>query len=500
MSVTESIVSFASSLFRGLPASAPAQQVGTVNVSSQRDLYDVLRRAYYGDRDLYEWLAQQWNDPTLATVKNLRGLQRPIVEFYVALTLPGALPDALPMQFAPDNTKADKVRAAIWQVWAWSNWTQRKQLYIRQQAMLGNAFLYVASRPGPDGQRADRVYFHLIEPEHVVDLDTDERGFLTYIRTVVPTRDREQPERKPFVVIDEWWKARDLYRRWEVPVQALGSDRLPDPLKDDSMRNVYGIDFVPYVHAKHTDTGDDYGMAPIIPALEKQHELNRKETSFSAQLYRHGKPDMLLQGMGGQTAGQYAPPPPIARSSAGTYEVAGETFFTAPPGYTIGHLIANLPYDSHMKGVTEDIEHLSQTDLPELLFYMLSQSGNDTSGTALQTLLKPAIAKVEEARGNAEGALIRAQQMALTIGSITALPGFDVASIGTYAEGSFDHTFAERDVVPLSRKEEAEILTAKATAANTLAQTYDAAGAAAVAGFDAEEIKGLTDFSNTPAP
>ncbi|MDQ3541026.1 MAG: hypothetical protein M3440_10085, partial [Chloroflexota bacterium] len=442
----------------GGSAPQPYRQVGNPDTATQRDVYQLLRSLYYGNSAYADLARQRYDDgESWASIKELRMLANAVSEAYVALTMPGGLPDALPLEFAADNAHAENVRDRIHDVWTWSNWAQRKQLFIRYQAMLGNAYLYVASRADLDG-KADRVYFHLPEPEHITDLDTDERGYLTYIRTDVPVSDREDPE-NPYVETAEWWKAHDSYRMWRTLIPQYGDGkRLGAPEKDDSMRQDYGIDFVPFVHAKHRDTGDVYGLAPIMTAIEKQHELNRKATAFSQQLYRHGKPDMLLQATGGQTNGVYAPPPPITTNSAsGSVEVAGEKMWTAPPGWTIGHMIANVNYTAHMAGIDQDIAHLATTDLPELNWYRLSQSGGDASGRALQTLLKPAIAKIEEARGNAETALARADMMALTIGQFAELKDFDAASIGTYEDGSYDHQFTARSVVPAGDEEQGAV-------------------------------------------
>ncbi len=494
-SVIDSIHSFTSGLFRsGTSAPQPYRQVGNPDTATQRDLYTLLR-AMYGSNDVYGEMARTWQSDgeSWASIKELRMVQAALVEAYVALTMPGGLPDALPLEFADDNTHAENVRDRIHDVWTWSNWAQRKQLFIRYQAMLGNAFIYVASRADLDGN-ADRVYFHLTEPEYVTDLDTDERGYLTYIRTDVPVSDREDPE-NPYVETTEWWKSRDSYRMWRTLIPQYGDGkRLGTPEKDDSMRADYGIDFVPFVHAKHRDTGDTYGLAPIMTAIEKQHELNRKATAFSQQLYRHGKPDMVLQGSGGQTNGVFAPPPPITTNSAsGSVEVAGEKMWSVPPGYTIGHMIANINYTAHMAGIDQDMAHLATTDLPELNWYRLSQSGGDASGRALQTLLKPAIAKIEEARGNAETALARADMMALTIGQFAELKGFDAANIGTYEDGSYDHQFKARDVIPSGENEQGEIDLARVQRVKAWTDAgLSLDGAMRLEGFDEETIETAT--------
>ena len=73
---------------------------------------------------------------------------------------------------------------------------------------------------------------------------------------------------------------------------------------------------------------------------------------------------------------------------------------------------------------------------------------------AAELLLGDAIDRIIEARGNAETALVRADQMALTIAQAAGL----VSDIGDYANGDFDHTFAERPVLKLSDGERAALV------------------------------------------
>jgi hypothetical protein len=85
--------------------------------------------------------------------------------------------------------------------------------------------------------------------------------------------------------------------------------------------------------------------------------------------------------------------------------------------------------------------------------------GANASGRAVRMLLAPAISRTVEARGNAENALIRADQMALTMGQNAGL--WDV---GTYAAGDFEHCFEERDVLPNDELERAQAQQADGTA------------------------------------
>lgn len=83
--------------------------------------------------------------------------------------------------------------------------------------------------------------------------------------------------------------------------------------------------------------------------------------------------------------------------------------------------------------------------LPEYRAATLDASTQIAAET-LEMLLKAAGQRVLDVRGALERALVRAQQMALTLGQAAELEGFEAADIGTYEAGDFGHVFAARDV------------------------------------------------------
>jgi hypothetical protein len=76
-------------------------------------------------------------------------------------------------------------------------------------------------------------------------------------------------------------------------------------------------------------------------------------------------------------------------------------------------------------------------------------------------MLGPAIKRLEEARGNAESALVRAHQMALTIGQNLSLFG---NLGGDFDSGAFEHAFEARDILPTDDLEMAQTSQANAAA------------------------------------
>ena len=93
-------------------------------------------------------------------------------------------------------------------------------------------------------------------------------------------------------------------------------------------------------------------------------------------------------------------------------------------------------------------------DLPEMIYSELQDRSGDLSGVAIRNLLAAATDRLLEARGNGEAALIRANQMALTIGQNLGL----FSNIGSYEDGDFEHTFAKRPVWDASELEQAEVM------------------------------------------
>jgi hypothetical protein len=117
-------------------------------------------------------------------------------------------------------------------------------------------------------------------------------------------------------------------------------------------------------------------------------------------------------------------------------------------------------------------------DLPELAYYDL-RGLRDVSGKAVRFLLDDMISRVNEARGNANSALVRAHKMALTVGTNVGV----YKGLGEFEDGALNHNFLERLVLPEDKQELA-----------TLVQTFTLSGAAL---FAAAKAAGMTDEEAT---
>jgi hypothetical protein len=418
-----------------------------------RELYKLLD-AYYLNNGLYDYLQQALYEEAIwkEALKPLRNPAKRTVEFYVAHLWPGALPAALPI-------KADNARIVepIQQIWKWSNWGANKQLAARWHAKYGDLFIKVS-----ESTARDQVYFQLIDPQYVSDFDTDHRDFMTYIRVDIPQQKRVNDEIKSYTWTEVWDKATSSFRAWEhtkgidAEIDQLGTAQITRTLAPGEGDEFVGVDFVPFVHAKFMDIGEDRGAGAFTLALDKIDEANRKATRLAQILFRYNKALFALKANMMDSSGRPLPAPRVGGASGDpgdgdTIELGDDRLIRLPGMSELQALVPNIDYSSHLEALKADLEEL-EVDLPELMYYRLQDKTGSPSGRALQLLLGPAIARVEEARGNAETALARADSMALTMAQNAGI----FTGLGDYAAGDFEHSFTERDVLPLSEFEQAE--------------------------------------------
>jgi hypothetical protein len=441
----------------------PAQGVmpiGRPRTIQAVELYRILR-AYYKSNALYDVLQDLlrrqgvWREG----MKPLRNPTYRVVEFHAGHLWPGTAPGCLPIM--ADNSR---IVGPIQQVWQWSNWSGNKQVAARHLALYGDQFIKVSQT---DDQQ--RVFFQVIEPEHVTDFDADERDFLTYVRFDVPMQRRNQDgSTTAYLHTEEWSKQNNRFRVWESTAaystfEVTDVAQLGQP-KTDMAIDQMGITFVPVVHAKFADIGEDRGMGAVVPALDKIDEANRQATRLAQLLFRNNNVTWALSAGGNDASGRPLPPPQIKQTDGttdddGTLTLGDDRMLKLPGTTTLTSLVPNIRYEDALHILQDQMVELEQ-DMPELILYRISEMGSNLSGRAVRMMLAPAIARLEEARGNAENALVRADQMALTMGTNAGL----WEDVGTFENGDFDHGFEERDVLPNDELERAQAQQADGTA------------------------------------
>jgi hypothetical protein len=420
-----------------------------------REMYRLLD-AYYEANGLYDrlHLALTHVNGDTEALRPLRNPANRAVEFYAAKLWPE-------MTLHAEN---EAIVAPIEQVWTWSNWTARKQVAARWFALHGDLFLKVVR--SADRARGDsgRVYFQLIRAEYVTDFDVDERGYLVYIRLDVPitrrqTGDgRERDAERRLTWTEVWDKAGDSYRVWEhdqpedTPLERLGT-----PKEALAMTADLAIDFLPFVWAPFRDIGQQRGVGCFTHCLDKIDEANRVATRLHQMQFRHAGGVWALEADLVDALGRPIPPPTIgkdAKGDDGAVVLGQERLVKLPGGWHLKPLVPQIQYEAALKILEAHMQEL-EWDLPELAYYRLRES-SELSGRAIRLLLTDLVDKATEARGNAVAALVRANQMALTIGARAGIPAF--AGVGEYEAGALDHEIELPDVIPLSEIERLEAL------------------------------------------
>jgi len=242
------------------------------------------------------------------------------------------------------------------------------------------------------------------------------------------------------------------------------------------------------VHAKFQDIGERRGIGCFVHALDKIDEANRQATRLHQILFRYNKPTNAVSANAMDPSGKPLPPPTITgregsdSSKGDALKLGDDDLFLLPGMSKLEQMVPSLNYADALAILNAQMQELAR-DLPEILYYELTEKG-DLSGVALRTMLQPAIDKVIEARGNAEPALVRANQMALTIAGVHGLDGF--SNLGEFESGDLTHTFAEREVIPMSPNEKAELITSQVAAGMPLVTAMK------LNGFNDEQIQEMT--------
>jgi hypothetical protein len=403
-----------------------------------------LLEMYYYNNGLYDAIRQELYEASIWTpaMKGLRNPAHRVVEFYPAKIWPGTLPDALPIL-----TENPAIIEPIQQGWTWSNWGAKKQLAARWFALYGDWFVKVATHSNDEG-KVDRVYLQQIKPEYVTDFTLDERGFVTAIRLDIPQADNAGT----YTHTEVWDKTSGMVAIWRNSQGASATTKQLGVAKESHELSEYGIDFVPFVHAMFQDVGDDRGVGAFVHSLDKIDETNRQATRLHQMIFRFNKPLLAVMANDKDPQGRPLPAPKVGDTTTGKLTTGDDDLITLPGMSKLDAMVPAINYDAHLKAITEQMAEIEK-DQPELKYYRLMDLGGNISGRAVRLLLSDASDKALEARGNMESALVRANQMMLTIG-VNA--GLFSASIGKYESGSFDHSFAPRDVFPLSDQDIAE--------------------------------------------
>lgn len=412
---------------------------------AQRSWYQLLE-AYYEGNGLYDVLNNVLGVSGFSTpeIKAIRMPAQRVVDFYADLLWPGDIKEALPIVAANEGTVA-----AVEQIFKWSNWAQKKQRAARWLALYGDLFIKVEPITGQDSRGKIRpvgVYHRLIEPTWISDVDVDPRGNVIYCRIDMPVTIRVNDE-KETRFYTEIWEGADfkIWAEHEAGLDAGQAD-LGTPDLSGGTEDI-GVPYTPIVYSMLRDAGGSRGNGAFAGQVDTIDEVNRKATRLSQMLFRWNKPLIALMANMMDDSGRPLAPPRVGGVTE-ELDVSDDKDLIKLPGMSkIEALVPNINYTASLAVLDSDMEALREA-LPELMYYRLMKLGVDLSGTAISRILRPAKARLLEARGNAEAGLVRANKMAITLASkYDLMAGLSVPSLDE--SGALDHSFASRPVFPV---------------------------------------------------
>jgi hypothetical protein len=386
-------------------------------------------RTSYG---LYEW------------IRNIYNPSYRLGEFYKSHIMGGeldpqagdgkSLPTALPILIPQDN-QANEValRAAIAQIWSWSNLQIRKDLMTLWGTIFGDVFLAVRDDTGK-GQ----VYLDVIHPGTVADLITDDRGNVKAYTI------------KEYRVDDAYPTKRSLYteratREGDNVVYETLKDGQPYAWSPNGQRWTVPYGFVPMVAIKHNDVGLEWGWSELQAGLSKIMEIDDMASKLDDHIRKMVDPMWLIAGVSkpkpadierGKTT------PTTDRPQPGREEVPA--LWANNPQAKPYPLVSQLNIEfvvGALKNLSEEIEK----DYPELQVDMW-RAIQTNSGRALRLARQPAESKVGQRRPNYDDGLVRAQQMAIAIAGYRGLEGFGGFGLDSYRVGDLEHRIGKRSV------------------------------------------------------
>lgn len=430
----------------------------------------VTNEAY---EDLAKWQSYKSRYGLYRQTRAIYNPVRRLVDFYAGAIYPGVLsedgsnlPEGVPLAIPLAQDVPDELRAAVAQIWQWSNWQAAKAVFVRYGAAAGNVLVEVIDSP-----ERGKVSLRVLWPGLVENVELDSAGNVKAFQVAWDAYDEERQESYVYR------KAID-----QAEIRTYRGDDLYDYDGQGAVRtNPYG--FVPAVWAKHSDIGGDFGAPAIDGSLGKIDELNSLASHVHDQVHKKIAAPALLPGvtrLNLATQTKRGPTGTTDEFGSGAAGVLSDRedmmLIGAPAGADVKSLAGTLELDDTMPYLEKLLSEIEQ-DHPELTLYRELRAMSQVTGPGAQRLLGDASARVWEAAAGYDRASISVFQMAVAIagwrlksGAWRAagvnrqrekFAGFDLDS---YTKGDLDMAIMPRPLVNPTGQERWSEALSKATA------------------------------------
>lgn len=427
-----------------------------------------------------------------------------LAEFWVSALVGGLLDEgagdtgALPIQIpeTASETDAANLRAAIAQIWRDSNFQVNKAIFTRNGIVKGDTALRVVD----DVQRG-KVYLEVVRPDILKSVTRDPSGNVKAYEIEELRANPEDPN-KPDVTYTE------IAERLQMPVLADGTT-IETPGGPGSVRyqtflngkpyawngiaaewtENYG--FVPLVVVKHIDVGLDWGWAEILPGLSKLREADDQWSVIDDHIrVKHKAPWLFNFSKPTSTPTSTTANPTSETPQPGREDI--NALYIKQDSAKGQALVADLQIEHALANLDKIISQLEK-DYPEIRDELFKVGGADASGRALRILREPVELKATERRAVYDNAIVRAHQMAISIGAQKGYAGFEAFSAESFNAGALNHNIAQRPVFRVDPLEKIEQETAFWKAAQEAEKAHVAVEVwLELQGWDADKIGKVT--------
>lgn len=418
-------------------------------VDARRLRYSINWAFYSFDqyRDLHKWARKYRSDYGL--YRNTRSIYSPtyrLVELHVAHIHGGPLdllagdgkarPTAIPI-----TTNDERLREAIGQLWKTSRWGTWKDVWIRWGVALGDVALTVEDDP-----IRGEVALCPVHPRSIRDVELDTRGNVRgYCREEMrlhPKEPRDGTGNPRYVLYSEHCSrgpGQDI--RYQTYL-----DGKPYAWNGNSADWVMPYGFVPMVLTQHLNVGLPWGVSEAHAAMARTREIDDLGSKLNDQVRKLVEAPWLITGAKGGNADFSTNRNTNEATPEGRQADREESLLLFIKGENVRAqaMVAEVKIAEVSEHIGTILAEMAQ-DYPELRYDTLRATGSVT-GQALREARKPAEQKFQLRRGAYDEALVRAQQMAVSIGGMRGYDGYQGFSLDSFKAGALDHQIGNRSV------------------------------------------------------
>lgn len=432
-------------------ALTPVERVGQLYTDQWDDfdyrLFRYHHYNYYYANKAYANIVQyaQQHRSEAGLYKYTRSIYNPVfrlVELHAAKAYPGQVDwELLATGAMPFTRLAEAHRSAIRNLWKWSNISAIKQRYPRDVSRFGDGIIKVVDEP-----LAQKVRLQILHPGVIADADLTPQGY--FDRVLIAYMRQDAVDEVPWLYEEEITKESfATYRNgdpWGEYQDASGQ-------KITRWANPYG--FVPVVLSRAVELEHNWGAPPFFGTLDKIDQVNDQASVLYDQVRKAVNPVFWLEG--------------VSSLSQVTPQVVGDdgavrdriNIMLGPVGSKASPMLADINIADALQGIRMILDEIEK-DHPELSLHRL-RSGERVTGPGVLTAYDDAIERITTLRGAFDGGLLRAHQMALSIGGHRGYDGFEAFDLDSYARGDLDFEIGERAVLAdnLTKKERLDLMT-----------------------------------------